>query len=99
VDVSPFNPPRFFPSLGVTRLRGAEIAASIAKTPVVLRFTAKGVDVVVEVGFESLENLLLYQIRKRMQRERRLPFPAMSLAIWPDTAGQFGDALAITGSC
>ena len=32
-----------------------------------------------------------------MQRQRRFPFPAVSLAVRPDAAGQFGYAFAITG--
>src|SRR5262245_43913120 len=77
----------FLSSLGVTRLWRAEIAAAIAKAPVVFRLAPKGADIVFEVWLESLDNSLIYQVRERMQRQRRLPLSTMSLAIRPHTAG------------
>src|SRR5436305_14844750 len=68
-------------------LRRAEIAAPIRETPVILCFIAKCVHVVVEVRFESLYDLSVNQFGEAMQRQRSLPFAAVSFSIRADAAG------------
>src|SRR6476661_6257222 len=96
-DVTAANRDNFPSGFSTARLGGTEITTAATKTPVVLRFTAKGVHVVIEVRVELTNGFSVHYLRKSVQCQRRLPFPAVSLAVRPNAAGQFGYAFAITG--
>src|SRR4029077_14791297 len=95
-NVAAANRYNFLSGFRAARLGGTEITTAATKTPVVLRFTAKCVHVIIEVRIELTNGFSVHYLRKSVQCQRRLPFPAVSLAVRPNAAGQFGYAVAIT---